>query len=261
MKNDGIGLLLIGHGASSGGGRSVRLLAERLRHEGGFDQVAACFWKEVPFVGEGLGLIASPTVLAIPVFATEGRIARDLIPAAMGLSGPLTVLKDSRHVHYLRPIGVHPGMAELASKRAQDAARAAGFDPAASALMLIAHGNRQGGGARSSAEALTQRLFQSGRWAEVKALFLEEEPRAVDWRNHVRAEHIVVLPMLLAEGQHAGRDLPPLFGLGDLGTNDPVLAEFEGRRLAITLGLADDQALAALIRRMAEEALSPPSPP
>lgn len=239
----------------------MRLLAERLRLEGGFDQVAACFWKEIPFAGEGLGLITTATVLAIPVFATEGRIARDLIPAAMGLTGPLTVLNDGRRVHYLRPIGVHPGLAELASKRAQDAAQAAGFDPAASALLLIAHGNRQGGGARNSAEALAQRLFQSGRWAEVKALFLEEEPRGQDWMHHVRAGQVVVLPMLLAEGQHAGRDFPPLFGLKELGPNDPVLAEFEGRRLAITQGLADDRALAALIRRMAEEALSQPSPP
>lgn len=260
MIGSGIGLLLIGHGASKGGGGPVRRLAERLRGLGRFDQVAACFWKEKPFAGDGLALMNTPTIVAVPVFATEGRIAKEMIPAALGLSGELTRLGDGRQVHYLHPVGVHSGLADLALARAVKAARAAGFDPAATGLLLIAHGNRQGGGARTSAENLALLLSQGGVWDGVKTLFLEEAPLASDWQNHMTQQDIVVLPLLLAEGQHAARDVAPLFGLPELGTEEPVLARFAGRRLAIAHGLADDQALADLIVRMVEEALSRPSP-
>jgi sirohydrochlorin cobaltochelatase len=259
MKKEGIGLLLIGHGASLGGGGAVRRLAERLGQDEAFDQVAACFWKETPYVGEGLKLITSPIVLAIPVFATEGRIARDLIPAEMGLQGPLTLLSDGRSVHYLRPIGVHPALARLVEERAQQAAKAAGFEVSPTTLLLIAHGNRQGGGAKASAEGLAAQLLKAGRWAEVRVCFLEEEPRAANWQFGIKTRQVVVLPMLLAEGQHAASDLPPLFGLKELGEADPVLTEFGGYRLAITQGLVDDLALENLIRRMVQETLSRPS--
>ena len=261
MKKTGIGLLLIGHGASRGGGGPLRRLALRLSDMGRFDEVAACFWKERPFVAEGLGLISSPTVLAVPVFATEGRIAKEMIPREMGLSGRLTHLPDGRLVHYLHPVGVHPGLAALADARAGRAASTAGFDPGKTALLLIAHGNKHGGGARESAEQIAQRLRLAGDWSSVTALFLEEKPRAADWQDLIGEETVVVLPLLLAEGQHAAHDVAPLFGLGQLGGDDLVQTRFGGRRIAILQGLADDQAMAWLILRMAEEALLGPNPP
>ncbi len=236
-------------------------LAERLSDMGRFDEVAACFWKERPFVSEGLGLISSPTVLAVPVFATEGRIAKEMIPREMGLSGRLTHLPGGRLVHYLHPIGVHPGLAALADARAARAAESAGFNPSKAALLLIAHGNKQGGGARESAEQLAGRLRAAGRWSCVRVMFLEEEPRAADWLELTGEDEVVVLPLLLAEGQHAAHDVAPLFGLEQLGGGDLVQTRFGGRRIAILQGLADDQAMAWLILRMAEEALLGPNPP
>lgn len=258
MTETGIGLLLIGHGASRGGGGPVRRLAERLSALGRFDQVAACFWKEQPFVAEGLKMVTTPVVLAVPVFATEGRIAKELIPAEMGLGGDLTRLADGRLVHYLHPVGVHPGLTQLAQARAEQAANLAGFAMNRTGLMLIAHGNRQGGGAKTSADALAQRLRALDRWAEVQVLFLEEEPRAADWPRHMASSDIVVLPLLLAEGQHAAKDIAPLFGLSELSGEVGQMACFSGRRLTMSQGLADDQALADLILRMCDEALSRP---
>lgn len=261
MKMSEIGLLLIGHGASQGGGGPLRRLADRLRAMGIFAQVAACFWKEKPYVGEGLGLIDAPLVLAVPVFATEGRIAKDLIPAEMGLSGPLTQFPDGRCVRYLRPVGVHPGMTALLRERAMAAAADGGLIPRHSALMLIAHGNKQGGGARASAEAVAQRLRTDGSWASVTVLFLEEEPLAQNWRELVPEESVVVVPLLLAAGQHASRDVAPLFGLAELQSRQNTGLVFAGRRLAISAGLADDEALAELILRMCREALLAPNRP
>jgi sirohydrochlorin cobaltochelatase len=261
MKTTEIGLLLIGHGASQGGGAPLRRLVERLKTVGAFAQVAACFWKEKPYVGEGLGLIGTPTVLAVPVFATEGRIAKDMIPAEMGLSGPVTRFPDGRCVHYLRPVGVHPGMTSLLKGRALAAAAEGGLDPCRSALMLIAHGNKQGGGARASAEAVAQRLRADGSWASVTVLFLEEEPLAQNWRELVPEESVVVVPLLLAAGQHASRDVAPLFGLAELQSRQSVSLAFAGRRLAISAGLGDDEALAELILRMCREALLAPNRP
>lgn len=261
MKTTEIGLLLIGHGASQGGGGPLRRLAEKLKATDAFAQVAACFWKEKPYVGEGLGLLGTPTVLAVPVFATEGRIARDLIPAEMGLSGPVTQFSDGRCVHYLRPVGVHSGMTTLLKERALAAAEEGGLPSRQSALMLIAHGNKQGGGARASAEDVASRLRADGSWASVTVLFLEEEPLAQNWRGHVLEESVVVVPLLLAAGQHASRDVAPLFGLTQLESRQSTCLAFAGRRLAISAGLADDDALAELILRICQEALLAPSRP
>lgn len=260
MKENGIGLLLIGHGASQGGGGPVRRLAGRLRASGRFDQVEACFWKERPFVAEAFTLIATKTVLAVPVFATEGRIAKELIPAQLGLTDAVTDLKDGRRVHYLHAVGVHPGLAKLADERARRAAGTAGIDPKVSALMLIAHGNKRGGTARASAETLAARIRDAGGWSEVKVLFLEEEPRAAAWTEHLRAASVVALPLLLAEGQHAAHDVAPLFGQTSLAGSDLLVLEHAGRRVAYTRGLGDDEALARLILEMALSELNLPSP-
>lgn len=256
MNTDRPGLLLIGHGASQGGGGAVRRLADILLAGGGFAEVAACFWKEPPFVGEALSILSSRHILAVPVFATEGRIARDLIPKEMGLSGSLTRLPDGRVVRYLRPVGAHPGLAELAQKRACLAADGAGFAPEETGLLLIAHGNKHGGGARQSAEDLARRIRQAGRWSSVTALFLEEEPRAADWEKLAREAKLVVLPLLLAEGQHAARDLAPLFGLADVAKDRLVTVRIGGREIACACGLADDKALAGLILSMVRDELS-----
>jgi sirohydrochlorin cobaltochelatase len=260
MDMSKIGLLLVGHGASSGGGGAVRRLAQRLAAQGRFSEVAACFWKESPSVEEGLGLVKSPVVLVVPVFATEGRIARELIPARLGLSGEVSRVIDGRTLHYLRPVGVHPALAELADERARRAASIAEFEIKRTGLLLIAHGNRQGVGARASAEALADKLRAKGDWQEVTALFLEEEPKAAAWRERTKSLDMVVLPLLLAQGQHAARDVAPLFGLQEMPDGDVQRLTFEGRRLALMRGLADDQALAGIILQMCEEALSRPSP-
>lgn len=258
MRN--FGLLLIGHGASQGGGGPVRRLAQRLRAGGRFAEVDACFWKESPFVSEALGRMTARRILAVPVFAAEGRIARDLIPAALGVNGPLTLLPDGRQLRYLRPVGVHPGLAALAQARASEAAGAVGFRQAETALLLIAHGNRSGGGARQSAEELAGRVKRLGEWSSVRALFLEEEPRASDWRKLIAERQLVVLPLLLAEGQHAAKDLAPIFGLSDVGKSGLATVSVDGRELACACGLADDEALAELILLMAQEALNGSNP-
>lgn len=256
MKSERPGLLLIGHGASQGGGGPVRRLADILRAKDDFSEVATCFWKEQPYVRDALGGLAARQIVTVPVFATEGRIARELIPAEMGLTGALTQLPDGRQVRYLRPVGVHPGLAILAQKRALAAAVTAGFDEDKTGLLLIAHGNKHGGGARQSAEELASRIAKAGRWSSVRALFLEENPSAADWEKVSVESKLVVLPLLLAEGQHAARDLAPLFGLADVAKDRLVTAKCRGRDLACACGLADDKALAELILSMVRDELS-----
>ncbi len=81
-------------------------------------------------------------------------------------------------------------------------------------------------------------------FAEVKLAFLEQEPFASGWSSMIQGKHVVALPLLVAQGMHAGRDIPPLFGLRQ-GETGPV--DCEGRRVALATGLGAEPELEEII--------------
>jgi len=201
-------LVLVGHGSPRhpDAGAPLLALAETLRHSGRCGEVAARFLRQEPRLAPADPLL-TPTSWVVPVLIGGGGLAEAVSP----LAGPARVTP---------PVGLHPGFTALVAALATAAAATAGLHPAAATLLLIAHGARRPG-AGTPAETLARRLAATTPFAQVTALFLEQEPRAAAWREHRGGRPVIAVPLLLSTGGHARHDLPALFAGGDARLTPP----------------------------------------
>ncbi|MDR3439052.1 CbiX/SirB N-terminal domain-containing protein [Telmatospirillum sp.] len=217
-------LLLVGHGSSrlTTSRQATDRLADEISRRGLFAEVAACFWKEAPFLS--LDLVTSETVYVVPNFAGEGAFTRRLIPARLALDGVLTKI-GRRRLIYTEPVGCHPRLPDLLCRRAEDLCDRERIDRASTGLLIVGHGSRQPGGVSATPQAVSTRLRATGRFADVETAFLEQAPFVADWPLLIRTPNVLVAPWLISEGMHASEDLPPHFGLrapsgGPVAIND-----------------------------------------
>lgn len=235
-------LLLVGHGSSRvASSRAATLrLADSLRGRGIFAEVAACFWKEEPFLS--LDLVSAPTVHVVPNFAGIGVFTGKLIPERLGLTGTLSLI-DGRRVLYSRPIGSHPLIPALLRRRAEAVCADAVIAPQETALLIVGHGSSRPGGSSVTPEQVAADIRRNGRFAEVATAYMEQAPRVADWPGLVQSRKVVVAPLLISEGTHASRDLPPLFGL-DRAEGGP--SRLLGREVWLMSGVGTDDELAEI---------------
>lgn len=238
-------LVLVGHGSGNypDAAKPILALAESIRTRRLFAEVAAVFMKQDPPLSSALSLVKARTVYVVPVFAGRGYYTGTLIPHEIGLTGQVTE-RDGRRVIYTEPAGTHPRLPGLLACRADGVARSCGWEPGETSLLLIAHGSARPGGAGETPRAIASALSAMNCFAEVELVFLEQEPLARDWPGMVREKRVVALPLLVAQGMHAGRDIPPLFGLRQ-GETGPV--DCEGRRVALATGLGAEPELEEII--------------
>lgn len=245
-------LLLAGHGSARNpdSRQPTERLAGDIRARGLFAEVAACFLKEAPFLGEALSLVAADEVFVVPNFAGAGHITRVDVPRAMGLGGPLTV-RDGRRIHYAEPVGSHPRIPELLRRRVDAVLAAEGLAPAAVCVLIIGHGSTRPG-ATGTAEAVAAAVRADGGYGEVVTAYLEQAPFVGEWPRLTDFARIVAAPLLIAEGLHGSEDLPPLFGLAS-GETGP--ARIHGRVAWMCRGIgADPEIVDIILDRVAQAA-------
>ena len=197
-------VILVGHGSScdSGAGAPVRAHAARLRAEGAFRRVQPAFWKEAPHVGDVLAATTDEDVAIVPMFMSDGYFASQVLPRALGLHGPVT-RRGAQRIHYTAPVGTHPRVPRLVERRALEV----GAGPT-SAVVIVGHGTERHALSDDSTWAAVRVLRNSGRFGVVAGAFLEEEPRIARTLEQLEAQHIVVVPFFLAEGDHTLTDIP-----------------------------------------------------
>ena len=246
MKNTA--LVLVGHGSTRhpDGAGPVLALAGEIRRRALFAEVTAVFMKQDPPLSHMDRLVSSPTVVVVPVFAGKGYYTDTLIPREIGLTGQVTE-RDGRRVFYTAPAGTHPRIPGLLACRAEGVANAAGMAVEASALLLIAHGSARPGGAGDTPRAIAAAIAAMNRFAEVALVFLEQEPQAASWAGLVTRRDVVALPLLVAQGLHASRDIPPLFGLGPSEAGPRQCA---GHRVVLATGIGAEPDLVEVILDM-----------
>lgn len=245
-------LVLVGHGSTRhpDGAAPVLALADDIRRRGLFAEVTAVFMKQSPTLAEAEAMVRSATVFVVPVFAGKGYYTDTLIPREMRLGGPVTE-RDGRRFLYTPPAGTHPMIPGIMACRAEGVAAAVGMTVADSSLLLIAHGSSRPGGAGETPRAIAAAIVAMQRFAEVELVFLEQAPLAETWAARVSRRDVVALPLLVAQGMHASRDIPPLFGLGE-GKRGPV--EAQGHRVVLAAGLGAEPDLVAVILDMVKSA-------
>lgn len=216
-------LVVLGHGSAQHpeAGRPVFDHAAALRRRGTFAVVHEAFWKQAPQIASVLRELPHPRVFIVPLFISEGYFSNDIIPRALGFP-PFQTAEDrvrvvaGRYWHFCQPIGSHPRMTALLLARARETlyARLAARRPRLRdvTLFVAGHGTTRDPNSRRVIEQQAERIRRAGRFAAVRAVFLEESPRIADCPALAHTPHVLVVPFFLGEGMHWAEDIPVLLG-------------------------------------------------
>ena len=194
-------LVLAGHGShlNARSSEAVRAHARALAGNGHWDEVLVAFWKEEPSLSRALDGCTAGDVTVVPVFMSEGYFTGEVIPAEMGLDGPLT-RREGRTIRCTRPVGVHPALAGIVVERALDSG--ASEDDA---LFVLGHGTNRNAGSASAVQEQVERVRATGRFAEVAAVFTDQDPNIASIPDLAGERNGVVVPFFASEGWHVGQ--------------------------------------------------------
>lgn len=194
-------LLLAAHGSrlDPRSGEAVRAHARRLAAIGGFGEVRTGFWKDEPPLARALDGCRADEVVVVPAFMAEGFFVNEVVPAELGLEGPLT-RRGGRTLRLARPLGAHPLLAEAVIARALEAGAAAN-----GAVFALGHGHPRDPRSARAVRAQVGRVRATGRFARVEAIFTDQEPGLEAIAALAEGHEATVVPYFAAAGWHVGR--------------------------------------------------------
>jgi sirohydrochlorin cobaltochelatase len=272
-------LVLAGHGSTLNADSAVpaRRHAGELRRRGIFAHVREAFWKQEPFLSQATLGVSAPRVFVVPLFISDGFFTGEVIPRELGFcrAGETHFSRVQRRggqtFYYCGPVGTHPRMTELLLARARDIVEKFPFPrapkPAETALFIAGHGTGQNEDSRKSIERQVELIRAKNLFAQVRAIFMEEDPRIGDCWQLAQTNNIVVVPFFISDGQHSVEDIPVMLGapravvrerlkLGRPAWPNPV--EREGSRLWYTAAVGSEPLMADVILDRVREAAALP---
>ena len=217
-------LVLIGHGSTQNAdsGTPVFQHAAELRSRRMFAQVREGFWKQEPHVTKVLTQLKEPRIFIAPLFISEGFFSEDVIPRALGFlegnSGPSGRVKrnGSQTLFYCRPVGSHESMTQVLLARAREVIEKFPFPRAPNTkditLFIAGHGTEQNENSRKAVEDQAELIRVKDLYADVHAVFLEEQPGIAACYRLAKTKNIVVVPFFVSEGMHVREDIAVMLG-------------------------------------------------
>ena len=212
-------LVLLGHGSTQNAGSAAPVLqhADGLRRRKIFAEVREAFWKQEPQIQKVLPKILAPRVFIVPLFISEGYFSVQMIPRALGFApGNSELRTQNSELFYCKPIGTHESMTGLLLARAREVVEQFPFPRAPklkdTTLFIAGHGTEQNENSRKTIERQMEWIRAMNLYADVHAVFLEEEPRVTECYSLAQAKNIVIVPFFISDGMHTQRDMPVLLG-------------------------------------------------
>ena len=217
-------LVLVGHGSTLNAESAAPTYqhADELRRRNIFAQVVECFWKLEPGIAGVLRGVFAPRVFVVPLFISEGYFTEEVIPRELGLrkegqSGFARAQKRGEQmICYCGPIGTHESMTNVLLSRAREVVEKHPFPraprPEETALFIAGHGTGNNENSRKAIERQVDLIRAAKKYAEVHAIFMEEEPRIADCYGMTGAKNIVVVPFFISDGLHSHEDIPVMLG-------------------------------------------------
>ncbi|WP_439026267.1 CbiX/SirB N-terminal domain-containing protein [Haloarchaeobius sp. DT45] len=265
-------LVIVAHGSHLNPESSTPTYAhaDTIREAGGFDEVREAFWKEEPSFREALRTVESDEVFVVPMFISEGYFTEQVIPRELRLDdwdpakwesdgtsasqATLHATDVDKTVHYCGPVGTHDAMSDVIVKRAEtvtgDSDVGEGFG-----LAVVGHGTERNENSAKAIEYHADRIRDMGRFDEVQALYMDEEPEVDDVTDFFESEDIVVVPLFIADGYHTQEDIPEDMGLtDDYRTGWDTPAEVEGHRIWYAGAVGTEALMADVVLERAQEA-------
>ncbi|MFC6836026.1 CbiX/SirB N-terminal domain-containing protein [Halomarina ordinaria] len=265
-------LVIVAHGSHLNPDSSTPTFdhADTIRAAGAFDEVREAFWKEEPSFREVLRTVESEEVFVVPLFISEGYFTEQVIPRELRLDGwdvaewdsdgtdashvTLTAADVEKTVHYCGPVGTHDAMSDVIVQRAQsvtgDPDVGEGFG-----LAVVGHGTERNENSAKAIHYHAERIRESGRFAEVEALFMDEDPEVDDVAEFFESDDVVVVPLFVADGFHTQEDIPEDMGLtDDYRTGYDVPATVDGTDIWYAGAVGTEALMADVILERAADA-------
>lgn len=213
-------LVVLGHGTTLNDNSAAPVLQHvaELRSRKFFREVREAFWKQDPQVKTVLANITAPRVFLVPLFISEGYFSTEIIPQELGFSFPknLKLKTKASELHYCRPVGSHDLMTTVILARAKEMAEQFPFPsapkPANTTLLIAGHGTGRNANSRKAVERQVELIRKLEAYADVGAIFMEEDPLIKGCWQNVKTKNIIVVPFFISDGLHAVEDIPVLLG-------------------------------------------------
>jgi sirohydrochlorin cobaltochelatase len=211
-------LVVLGHGTTlnDGSARPVLQHAAALRQRGIFAAVREAFWKQEPQIKPVLAEIKTPRIFIAPLMISEGYFANEVIPRELGLAGQSTLHTEHATLHYCKPVGTHPSMTKVLLARAQSVVAQFPFPrapkPKDITLFIAGHGTERSAQSRLAIEHQADLIRALNLYADVRVVFMDEDPRIKDCQATAPTKNVVVVPFFISDGLHVTEDIPVLLG-------------------------------------------------
>jgi sirohydrochlorin cobaltochelatase len=212
-------LVVLGHGSTKNDQSSAPVYqhAAELRRCGIFAEVREAFWKQEPQIKNVLAELSAPRVFIAPLFISEGHFSSDIIPGALGFPpGHSKLETQNSELSFCLPIGTHDSMTGIILARTREVAARYPFPrppkTLETTLFIAGHGTEQNENSRQAGERQAGLIRAMKEYADVHAVFLEEEPRVEKCYELARTRNLIVVPFFISDGMHTQEDIPTLLG-------------------------------------------------
>ncbi len=264
-------LVVLGHGTTLNDQSAAPVCqhAAELRRRKVFAEVHEAFWKQEPHIKKVLAEIVAPRVFIVPFFISEGYFSTEVIPEELGFSFPdnLKLKTNNSELYYCRPVGSHDLMTTVILARAKEVAEQFPFPrapkPADTTLLIAGHGTGRNANSRKAIERQAELIHALKAYAEVGAVFMEEEPFIKGCWQNVKTKNIIVVPFFISDGLHTVEDIPVLLGEPERVVKERHAAgqptwrnptERDGKRIWYSSSVGTEPLLAEVILESAREA-------
>lgn len=225
-------LVLVGHGSTLNAESAAPTYqhADELRQRGVFGAVLEAFWKQEPCLAAVLRGAFSPRVFVVPLFISDGYFTEEVIPRELGFLTPGATTFDrvqvrpapagtgleTQTLHYCEPVGTHESMTAVLLSRARQMIERHPFPrapkPRDTALFIAGHGTGNNENSRKAIERQVELIREREEFAEVHAVFMEEDPKIADCYQITTARNIIMVPFFISDGLHSYEDIPVMLG-------------------------------------------------
>jgi Uncharacterized conserved protein len=265
-------LVIVAHGSHLNPDSSAPTYshADTVRAADAFDEVRTGFWKEEPHFREVLRTVEGDEIYIVPLFISEGYFTEQVIPRELrltdwdvaewgsdGLSADQATLVAEdidREIHYCGPVGTHEAMTDVLIRRAEsvtddpDVGDGFGF-------AVVGHGTERNANSAKAIQYHADRIRETGRFDEVKPLYMDEDPEVDDVAEYFDSDDVVVVPLFIADGFHTQEDIPEDMGLtDDYRTGYDIPAEVDDIRVWYAGAVGTEPLTADVIVERAAEA-------
>ncbi|AXG08878.1 CbiX/SirB N-terminal domain-containing protein [Haloplanus rubicundus] len=263
-------LLIVAHGSHLNPKSSTPAQdhADAIRVAGAVDEVREAYWKEEPSLRNALRTVTADEVYVVPLFISEGYFTEEVLPRELrldfdaddwdsdGTSADFvtcTPADVAKAVHYCGPVGTHDAMTDVIVRRAETVTG----DPEVGAgvgLAVVGHGTKRNENSAKAVEYHADRVRDRGRFDEVRALFMDEDPEIDDVTDHFESDDVVVVPLFVADGYHTQEDIPADMGIADGVGGYAVPTRLDGHDIWYAGAIGTEALMADVILERAADA-------